>query len=81
MAVSVKFMPLLVKRTSSKRDAYTVPYAEGMRPADIIRAEGFAEHDAEAIMVLINSVQQDLDTALKDGDTVEFMVGIQGGDR
>jgi hypothetical protein len=81
MAVSVKFMPLLAKRVSSKRDAYTMPFTEGMQPADIIRAEGFAERDAEAIMVVINNVQAELDTALNDGDAVEFMIGIQGGSR
>jgi molybdopterin converting factor small subunit len=79
MAVSVKFMPLLAKRSQSKRESYTVPYTEGLQPATLIHDEGFAEHDAEAIMVLVNNAQADLDTPLHDGDTVEFMIGIQGG--
>lgn len=79
MAVSVKLFPLLAKRAASKRETFSVPYSDGMRPVDIIRAEGFGETDAEAIMVLINNVQAELDTPIKDGDTLEFMIGISGG--
>ena len=79
MSLSVKLHPLLVKRAKSKQESLTVPYADGMRPMDIIRAEGFSETDAEAIMVLVNDAQAEMDTPVKDGDRVEFMVGIQGG--
>ena len=79
MAVDVKLHPLLVKRARSRRESFTLPHADGIRPIDILRNEGFSETDAEAVMVLVNSAQVELDEPLKDGDRIEFMVGISGG--
>ena len=79
MAVDVKFFPLLAKRTTSRSETLTVPYADGMRPMDILRAEGFSDTDAEAILVLVNNTQADLDAPIADGDHLEFMIGISGG--
>lgn len=79
MSVSVTFFPLLARRASSKRERFTVPYSEGMRPLDIVRSEGFGEADAEAIMVLVNDTQAELDSPIEDGDRLEFMIAISGG--
>jgi len=79
MSVSVKFFPLLAQRAASRRESLTVPYREGLRPIDVVRAEGFSETDAEAIMVLVNDVQAELDAPLRDGDRLEFMIAIAGG--
>ncbi len=79
MAVSVKFFPLLAARAKSKRESLIISYSEGLRPIDIVLDEGFSETDAEAIMVLVNNTQADLDTPIKDGDSLEFMIGISGG--
>lgn len=54
MAVHVRFFPLLAKRTRSRQETLEVAFQPGLRPIDIIRAEGFSETDAEAIMVLVN---------------------------
>jgi molybdopterin converting factor small subunit len=79
MAVQVKWFPTLVKRTKSKQPMTTVDWSPGITPAEVFRDEGFSDADAEAVMVIINSTQQDMETALKDGDQLEFMVSIQGG--
>ncbi len=79
MSLQVKLHPLLVKRASSKQGELSVPFSDGMRPADIIRTEGFSDTDADAIMVLINDTQAEMDTPVNDGDRIEFMVGISGG--
>lgn len=79
MAVEVKWFPTLVKRTKSKKALTVVEWRDGLRPLDVFTAEGFNEADAEAVMVIINDEQADQHTVVKDGDTVEFMVSIQGG--
>ena len=79
MPVQVKWFPTLVKRTKSKQPITTVDWREGLTPAAIFRDEGFNEADAEAVMVVINSSQEEMETALNDGDQLEFMVSIQGG--
>ncbi|MFN0094689.1 MAG: hypothetical protein ACKVVT_07915 [Dehalococcoidia bacterium] len=80
MAVEVKWFPTLVKRTKSKKPLTSVEWHAGLRPLDIFQAEGFNEADAEAVMVVVNDEQSDMHTAVaNDGDTVEFLVSIQGG--
>lgn len=79
MPVQVKWFPTLIKRTKSKQPMTTVDWRDGLTPGEIFRDEGFSAADAEAVMVVINSNQQDMETALKDGDELEFMVSIQGG--
>ena len=79
MSVDVKWFPTLVKRTKSKQPFTTVDHAPGLTPASIFKAEGFNDADAEAVLVIINNEQQEMDTALNDGDRLEFMVSIQGG--
>jgi molybdopterin converting factor small subunit len=79
MAVQVKWFPTLVKRTKSKQAMTVVEHRAGLTPAEVFKAEGFNEADAEAVMVIINDAQQDMATPLSDGDRLEFMVSIQGG--
>jgi sulfur carrier protein ThiS len=77
--IDVKLHPLLAKRATSREEARRVPYRAGLTPLQLLLDEGFSELDAEAVMVLRNDAQVEPDTALLDGDRVEFMVGIQGG--
>lgn len=77
--VEVKLHPLLAKRAASRQETRSVSYRPGLTPLVLLTDEGFSEVDAEAVMVLRNDAQVDPDTALADGDRVEFMVGIQGG--
>lgn len=79
MAVQVRWFPTLVKRTRSKQSTTTVEWRQGLTPVEVFTAEGFSQADAEAVMVVVNDAQVDLDHALADGDTLEFMVSIQGG--
>ena len=79
MAVEVKWFPTLIKRTKSKQATTTVDWSAGLTPLAVFTAEGFNEADAEAVMVVINDSQAEQTTVLKDGDTLEFMVSIQGG--
>ncbi len=79
MAVQVKWFPTLIKRTRSKQDTTEVAWRDGLTPIEVFRDEGFNDADAEAVMVIINNVQAEASTALKDGDRLEFLVSIQGG--
>ncbi|MER3420052.1 MAG: hypothetical protein C4290_05805 [Chloroflexota bacterium] len=81
MAVHVRFFPLLAKRARSRQETLEVAFQPGLRPIDIIRAEGFTETDAEAIMVLVNNRQAELDEPVQDGDRLEFMIAMSGGAR
>lgn len=80
MAVQVRWFATLVKRTKSKKPETAVEWRPGLTPFDVFAAEGFKEHDAEAVMVLINDAQAKQDTPLADGDRLEFVVSIQGGE-
>ncbi len=80
MAVQVKWFATLVKRTKSKQAVTTVEWTAGLTPLAVFKAEGFNDADAEAVLVLINDAQSDQQAALADGDRLEFMVSIQGGD-
>jgi sulfur carrier protein ThiS len=79
MAVEVKWFPTLVKRTRSKQATTTVDWRAGLTPLEVFKSEGFSDADAEAVMVVINDEQAEHETALNDGDRLEFMVSIQGG--
>lgn len=79
MAIEVKWFATLVPRTNSKQDRMTVDWRAGLTPRDVFMDEGFSEADAEAVMVVINDSQADMQTEMNDGDNLEFMVSIQGG--
>jgi sulfur carrier protein ThiS len=75
----VKMHPLLVKRAASKQAEREVAHRPGLTALTLLLDEGFSALDAEAVMVVRNGVQADPETAVEDGDRIEFMVGIQGG--
>lgn len=77
--VRVKLYSLLAERSLSGRDSYEVPYREGLRPIDLIHAEGFRGDEAEAIVVIVNDAHAARDTPLQDGDRVELMINMVGG--
>lgn len=77
--IQVKWFPTLVKRTKSKLPMTTVEWRSGLTPGQVFTSEGFNEVDAESVMVVINNAQQEMTTALNDGDALEFLVSIQGG--
>lgn len=77
--VEIKLHPLLAKRATSRQETRTVAYQPGLTPLTLLIEEGFSAVDAEAVMILRNDIQIEPETPLNDGDRVEFMVGIQGG--
>jgi sulfur carrier protein ThiS len=77
--VEVTLHPLLAKRATSRQEKREIAFQPGMTPKALLIDEGFSEVDVEAVMVLRNDVQIEPETPLNDGDHVEFMVGIQGG--
>jgi sulfur carrier protein ThiS len=77
--LQVTLHPLLAKRAASHAERQEVAFRPGLTPLALLLDEGFSELDAEAVMVLRNDTQIEPDTALADGDRIEFMVGIQGG--
>jgi sulfur carrier protein ThiS len=79
MAIEVHWFPTLIKRTRSKQATTSVDWASGLTPLAIFTGEGFNRTDAEAVMVVVNESQVELEHALQDGDSLEFMVSIQGG--
>ncbi len=79
MAVEVRLFPLLAARAVSRQERREVAYTPGMRAMDLITAEGFTETDAGAIIVFVNGTQSELEGVIKDGDKLEFMIGISGG--
>ena len=68
--VRVKLYSLLAERSLSGRDAYEVPFREGLRPIDLIHAEGFYGDEAAAIVVIVND---------QHADRVELMISMVGG--
>lgn len=77
--IRVKLYNLLAERSLSGRDLYEVPFEPGLRAVDLINREGFSGEEAEAIVVLVNDEQATRETALSDGDRVEFMINMVGG--
>ncbi len=77
--VRVKLYSLLAERSLSGRDAYDVPFREGLRPIDLIHAEGFSGDEAAAIVVIVNDEHASAHTPLRDGDRVELMINMVGG--
>ncbi len=70
---------LLAERSLSGMERYEVVFAEGMIAADIIHKEGFFGDEEAAIVVILNDEQSTRQTALSDGDRVEFMINMVGG--
>lgn len=79
MAVHVKLFMTLVPLSKSKKGTLVLDWFDGMTAKDILEAEAFSEQDQEAIAVVINSVQSNVDDPLNDGDEVDLLVNLQGG--
>jgi molybdopterin converting factor small subunit len=77
--IAVKWFPTLVKRSKSRQDRTEVAWRAGLTPLAIFHDEGFAQSDADFLMVVVNGTQVELETPLADGDRIEFLVNIQGG--
>lgn len=77
--LEITLHPLLAKRATSRQEKREMVFQPGLTPKALLIDEGFSEVDVEAVMVLCNDVQIEPETPLNDGDRVEFMVGIQGG--
>ncbi len=77
--IHVRLYSLLAERSLSGRDSYETLFRAGLRPIDLIHAEGFFGDEAEAIVVIVNDEHAAPDTPLRDGDHVELMIGMVGG--
>ena len=79
MAIEVKLFMTLVPLSKSKKSGLSVDWFDGITAQHILEAEEFSEQDQEAIAVVINSVQAQVDDPLNDGDQVDLLVNLQGG--
>lgn len=77
--VYVRMYNLLAERSLSGKEQFQVEFEDGMKASDIIHKEGFFGEEEEAIVVLVNDEQATRQTALSDGDRVEFMINMVGG--
>lgn len=77
--IQVRMYNLLAERSLSGKERYQVQYEAGMTAADLIHKEGFFGEEEQAIVVLVNEEQATRQTALSDGDRVEFMINMVGG--
>lgn len=79
MSVEVRWFSTLIERTHSKLPRTVVAWKEGISPRTIFTDEGFNDVDADHTIAAINGEHVDMNTLLKDGDKLEFLVGISGG--
>lgn len=77
--IEVRWFSSLVDRTHSKLPRTTVSWQHGITPRTIFVSEGFNDVDADHTISAINGEHVDMNTPLKDGDKLEFLVGISGG--
>ena len=77
--IQVRMYNLLAERSLSGKERYEVEFTDGMIAADIIHKEGFFGDEEAPILVLLNDEQATRQTALEDGDRVEFMINMVGG--
>lgn len=79
MTINVKLFMTLVPLSKSKKSSLSVDWFDGITAQHILESEEFSEQDQEAIAVVINSVQAQVDDPLNDGDEVDLLVNLQGG--
>ena len=79
MSIRVRWFSTLVKRTRSGLPQTVVEWKDGATPKSVFMDEGFNDADADHVIAAINGERVDINTALKDGDELEFLVGISGG--
>ncbi|MDP6606030.1 MAG: MoaD/ThiS family protein [Dehalococcoidia bacterium] len=71
---------ILAERSKSGELRREIAYEPGMVAGDVVSLEGFSGAEAEAIVVMVNSAQAQKETPLNDGDTVELVTQMVGGD-
>ena len=79
MAVMLRMPDILAERSRSGQLRLTKPHREGLTARDVVTDEGFSAEEAEAILVMVNGVQADPSTPVRDGDTVELVIQMVGG--
>lgn len=79
MSIRVRWFSTLIKRTRSGQAQTVVEWTAGTTPKTVFLDEGFNDADAEHVIAAINGERVDINTALNDGDDLEFLVGISGG--
>ncbi|MFQ5381221.1 MAG: hypothetical protein ACE5EF_06320 [Dehalococcoidia bacterium] len=79
MAIEVRWFPTLAKRSRSGEMKTSVDWRPGLTPLAVFTAEGFTETDADALMTVVNGTRTTVETALEDGDRLEFLINLQGG--
>lgn len=80
VVIRVKLYNPLAERSLSGKGEYEIAFEEGLRPLDVMRREGFRGEEAESIVVLVNEQQAGRRAPLSDGDRVEFMINMAGGE-
>ena len=73
--IDVKLMPILAKRATSRKEQLGIPFVAGLTPGQIAESEGFAGHDLEAILAVVNGDQVELDRVLLLENEGEVVVG------
>src|SRR5688572_19456531 len=79
MPVNVRMPDILAERSRSGQLRLAKPYREGLTAGDVVAEEGFSADEAEAILVMVNGVQAERSTPVRDGDTVELVIQMVGG--
>lgn len=79
MVVSLRMPDILAERSRSRQLRLAVPHRDGLTARDVVTDEGFSAEEAEAILVMVNGVQADPSTPVRDGDTVELVIQMVGG--
>jgi sulfur carrier protein ThiS len=79
MPVNIRMPDILAERSRSGQLRLAKPHREGLTAGDVVAEEGFSREEAEAILVMVNGVQADRSTPVRDGDTVELVIQMVGG--
>lgn len=79
MPVTVRMPDILAERSRSGQLRLSKAHREGLTAGDIVADEGFSADEAEAILVMVNGVQAERSTPIRDGDTVELLIQMVGG--
>lgn len=80
MPVTLRMPDILAERSRSQQLRLTKPHREGLTARDVLNDEGFSAEEAESILVMVNGVQAEPATPVRDGDTVELVIQMVGGD-
>lgn len=79
MPLAVRMPDILAERSIQGQMRLSMPYREGMKAIDVVSRAGFSGEEAEAILIVVNGSQVTSDEALTDGDTIELVIQMVGG--